>query len=65
MIRLALSLGPIAVATAIAASRLTDYRHHFSDVNAGRRGGAEAAAAHQRLSQLTLLADDASFATAL
>lgn len=38
MPRLALCLGPLAVATAIAASRLTDYRHHFSDVNAGRRG---------------------------
>lgn len=45
MVRLAIALGPIAVATAIAASRLTDYRHHFSDVNAGRRGGRASAVA--------------------
>jgi len=33
--RLLLAAGPLAVAAFVAASRLTDHVHHFSDVNAG------------------------------
>jgi membrane-associated phospholipid phosphatase len=33
--RLLLAAAPVGLATAIAATRLTDYRHNFSDVNAG------------------------------
>jgi len=35
MARLLAAAAPLGVAGAVAASRLTDYRHHFSDVNAG------------------------------
>jgi membrane-associated phospholipid phosphatase len=35
MARLLAAAAPLGVAAAVAASRLTDYRHHFSDVNAG------------------------------
>jgi membrane-associated phospholipid phosphatase len=35
MARLLLAAAPLGVAGVVAASRLTDYRHHFSDVNAG------------------------------
>ncbi len=43
--RLMVAAAPVGLATAIAATRLTDYRHHFSDVNAGAMIGTAAGSA--------------------
>ena len=49
MARLLAAAAPLGVAGAVAASRLTDYRHHFSDVNAGALIGLLSGAACYRL----------------